>query len=155
MMQLLSMRTSSNDLRLSARLKLALPTEVEHVSRRLCAQIHDAATRSAAWTTRRRARLLSLLCVDALNPNRPEPSRTLHWRRLIVALAPFARETRSLPLRQLVLENADLLIGGSAIGTTQGGPGAAAHPFLQPSEAPQRPESPGFARTGSHMRNLG
>jgi hypothetical protein len=34
----------------------------------------------------------------------------LRWRRLIATLAPFARETRSLPLRQFVLENADLLV---------------------------------------------
>jgi hypothetical protein len=163
-MQLLPMTASSHDLRLRTRLEFALPADAEPVSRRICAQISEAATRSAAWPTRRRARLLSLLCIDALNPNRPEPARRLRWRRLIATLAPFARETRSMPLRQLVFENADLITRGQrgecGSGGMHGGMASPTPKLLNRyvndpiPEAPDEQRSASLCeRTWSRMRN--
>ena len=90
-----------------ARLWNRLPFEAVPVAQRTCAQIHEAAMREGSEGMARRARALSLLCVDAFNANRPDTARAQRWRRFVANLAPFAGETASLPLRQFVLENAE------------------------------------------------
>lgn len=93
---------------LRSRLLSNVSPDTVAASRRVCLQLLEAALeRDDAM--RRRARLIALLFVDALNADRSEPRRTMRWQRFISALAVFASDTQSPPLLRLAAENADLL----------------------------------------------
>ena len=57
----------------------------------------------------RRARLLSLLCADALNGARVDASRAMRWTRFVRALETHLEHVRSIGLEQILDENRDLL----------------------------------------------
>ncbi len=104
----LIVEASRDDSPLVLRLANRLRYDALLTSRRISMQLLEATPKGSErmW---RRARILFLLSVDALNGERPEPSRFARWRRFIKALAPFADETKSPALRRIVAENADLL----------------------------------------------
>ena len=93
--------------KLRAALLRAVPEETHdsiwHVSRAL-----DDASHSVLREMPRRARVISLLYVAALDARRSDAARERRWRRFIGALDAFASETHPLVLRRLVYENADL-----------------------------------------------
>ncbi len=93
---------------LPARLASALDPSALALARRISMQLLEALPPKSPvlW---RRTRMISLLCLDALNAQRGARAREMRWERFVSALAPFARETGSPALLQLVAENDDLL----------------------------------------------
>lgn len=59
----------------------------------------------------RRARLVALLCADALNGDRSGAARDLRWRRFVRALDLHAPAVHSESLDRILTENRDLLGG--------------------------------------------
>lgn len=104
----LFVETARDDSRLVALLVQRLRGDAIAASRRISMQLLEA-TPSGSEPMWRRARVLFLLSIDALNADRAEAARSMRWRRFIAALAPFASETKSPQLSHLVSENADLL----------------------------------------------
>ena len=107
----LFIETARDESTLLSHLAERLTEEAILASRRFSMHLLEAAPRGPEQL-RRRARLLLLLMVDALNAHRPEQARIERWRRFINELAPFAEETKSPALRWLVAENADLVTEG-------------------------------------------
>ena len=110
----LFIETARDDSKLLSHLAERLSEEAILVSRRFSIHLLAAAPHGSEQL-RRRARLLLLLMLDALNAHRPEPARIERWRRFINELAPFAEETKSPALRWIVAENADLVDEGLGI----------------------------------------
>ncbi len=104
----LVVETPREDSALPSRLALALEPEAFALSRRISMQLLEAfpPQTPVVW---RRARLISLLCLDALNGRRSEAGRAMRWRRFLGVLEPFAKETGSPALLKLVAENRDLV----------------------------------------------
>ena len=94
--------------KLRATLMRAVPQEARESVWRINRALDDAA-RSTPHEMPRRARVISLLYIDALNPTREHGRREVRWRRFFSALDEFANESHSLVLRRLAHENADLL----------------------------------------------
>jgi hypothetical protein len=92
---------------LHAKLFASVPVEARESVWRITRAL-DNASRSVAQEMPRRANVIGLLYLDALNPTRDEERRERRWRRFFSALTPFANDTHSLELRRIVYENTDL-----------------------------------------------
>jgi len=93
--------------KLHTKLFAAVPVEARESAWRITRAL-DHASRSVTREMPRRANVIGLLYIDALNPERDEQRRERRWKRFFAALTPFANETHSLELRRIAHENADL-----------------------------------------------
>lgn len=94
--------------KLRAQLVRAVPAESHESIWRITRALDDA-SHSVTREMPRRARVIELLYISALDARRNENVRQRRWRRFFSALDAFANETHSLVLRRLVHENEDLV----------------------------------------------